>query len=128
MLGTQLSAAFLDAGSSRPHLPKFKILGITGTQRVSWLPEVPTFKEQGFNGFEPMGWFGMLLPAGTPKAVVDKFSAESRAILASPEVKEKIEALGLIPASDTPADFADVLKSDAATYARIIKSANIKLN
>ncbi|WP_439606610.1 Bug family tripartite tricarboxylate transporter substrate binding protein [Hydrogenophaga sp.] len=128
MLGNQLSAAFLDAGSSRPHLPKFKLLGITGTQRVSWLPDVPTFKEQGFNGFEPMGWFGMFLPAGTSKAVVDKFSTESRAILASPEVKEKIEALGLIPASDTPADFADVLKSDAATYARIIKSANIKLN
>lgn len=128
MLGNQLSAAFLDAGSSRPHLPKFKLLGITGTQRLGWLPDVATFKEQGFNGFEPMGWFGMLLPAGTPKAVVDKFSAESRAILASPDVKERIEALGLLPASDTPADFAEILKSDAATYARIIKKANIKLN
>ncbi|WP_374667946.1 Bug family tripartite tricarboxylate transporter substrate binding protein [Ramlibacter sp.] len=128
MLGNQLSAAFLDAGSSRPHLPKFKLLATTGSQRLSWLPEVPTFKEQGMAGFEPMGWFGMFLPAGTPKAVAEKFSAESLRILRSPEVKEKIEAMGLIPGADSLEQFAEVLKSDAAAYGKVIKEANIKLN
>ncbi|MET3515860.1 tripartite-type tricarboxylate transporter receptor subunit TctC [Pseudacidovorax sp. 1753] len=128
MMGGQLSAAFVDAGSSRPHLPKFKLLGITGTQRVSWLPDVPTFKEQGLTGFEPLGWFGMLMPAGTPQPVVQKFSAESLRILALPDVREKIEALGLVPAGDTPAEFAAVLRSDAAAYAAIIRDAQIRLN
>ncbi len=128
MLGGHLTSAFLDAGSSRQHLPKFKLLGVTGTQRVGWLPEVPTFKEQGLAGFEPMGWFGILLPAGTPKPVVDKFAAESQRILKLPEVREKVEALGLIPAVDTPEQFADVMKQDAAAYAKVIREANIKLN
>jgi tripartite-type tricarboxylate transporter receptor subunit TctC len=76
MLGGQLSTAFMDAGSSRQHFPKFKLLGVTGSERLSWLPNVPTLKEQGLNSFEPLGWFGMFLPVATPKPVVDKFSLE----------------------------------------------------
>lgn len=128
MLGHQLSSAFLDAGSSRPHLPKFKLLGTTGPSRLAWLPDVPTLKEQGLTGFEPMGWFGMLLPAATPRAIVERVSAESVRILRLPEIREKIESMGLIPAADTPEQFADSMRSDAAVYARIIQDAGIKLN
>lgn len=128
MLGGHLSSAFLDAGSSRPHLPKFRLLGVTGTQRVAWMPEVPTFKEQGLTGFEPMGWFGILLPTGTPKPIVDKFAAETQKILKMPDVREKVEALGLIPAVDTPEQFTEVMKSDAAAYGKVIRDAGIKLN
>jgi tripartite-type tricarboxylate transporter receptor subunit TctC len=128
MLGGQLTSAFLDAGSSRQHLPKFKLLGVTGTERLSWLPNVPTLKEQGLNSYEPMGWFGLFLPAATPKAVVDKFSAETQRVLKLPEVREKIEAMGLIPGGETPDSFAKVVKSDAEIYARIIRDAKITLN
>jgi len=128
MMGGQLSSAFLDAGSSRQHLPKFKLLGVTGTERLSWLPNVPTLKEQGLNSYEPMGWFGLFLPAATPKPVVDKFSAETQRILKLPEVREKIEAMGLIPGGETMDNFAKVLKSDAEVYARIIRDAKITLN
>jgi tripartite-type tricarboxylate transporter receptor subunit TctC len=128
MLGGQLSTAFMDAGSSRQHIPKFKVLGVTGSERLSWLPNVPTFKEQGLNSFEPMGWLGLLLPAATPKPVVDKFSAETQRILKLPDVREKIEAMGLIPGGETSDSFAKVMKSDADIYARIIRDAKITLN
>jgi tripartite-type tricarboxylate transporter receptor subunit TctC len=128
MLGGQLSTAFMDAGSSRQHIPKFKVLGVTGSERLSWLPNVPTLKEQGLNSFEPMGWVGLLLPAATPKPVVDKFSAETQRILKLPDVREKIEAMGLIPGGETSDSFAKIMKSDADIYARIIRDAKITLN
>jgi tripartite-type tricarboxylate transporter receptor subunit TctC len=128
MLGGQLSTAFLDAGSSRQHFPKFKLLGVTGSERLSWLPNVPTLKEQGLNSYEPMGWFGLFLPVATPKPVVDKFSAETQRILKLPDVREKIEAMGLIPGGDTQENFAKVIKADAEIYARIVRDAKITLN
>jgi tripartite-type tricarboxylate transporter receptor subunit TctC len=128
MLGGQLTSAFLDAGSSRQHFPKFKLLGVTGSERLSWLPQLPTLKEQGLNSFEPLGWFGMFLPVATPKAVVDKFSVEIQRILKLPEVREKIESMGLVPGGESQEAFAKVIKSDAEVYARIIRDAKITLN
>jgi tripartite-type tricarboxylate transporter receptor subunit TctC len=128
MLGGQLSTAFMDAGSSRQHFSKFKLLGVTGSERLSWLPHVPTLKEQGLNSFEPLGWFGLFLPVATPKPVVDKFSTEVQRILKLPEVREKIESMGLIPGGETQENFAKVIKSDAEIYSRIIRDAKISLN
>ena len=128
MLGGQLSTAFMDAGSSRQHFPKFKLLGVTGTERLTWLPNLPTLKEQGLNSFDPLGWFGLFLPVATPKAAVDKFSVEIQRILKLPEVREKIESMGLIPGGETQDNFAKVIKSDADVYSRIIRDAKITLN
>ena len=128
MMGGQLSSAFMDAGSSKQHLPKFKLLGVTGTERLSWLPNVPTLKEQGLNSYEPMGWFGLFLPGATSKPVVDKFSAETQRILKLPDVREKIEAMGLIPGGETTESFTKIVKSDADVYARIIREAKITRN
>ena len=128
MLGGQLTSAFLDAGSSRQHFPKFKLLGVTGSERLSWLPQLPTLKEQGLHSFEPLGWFGMLLPVGTPKAVVDKYATEVQRILKLPDVREKIEAMGLVPGGESQDAFAKVIKSDAEIYARIVRDAKITLN
>lgn len=128
MQGGQLTSAFLDVGFARPSLDKFKLLGVTGAQRLPWLPQVPTFKEQGFDSFEPVGWIGLFLPAGTPKPIVDKFTAEVRRILRQPDVRERIEALGLTVGDDTPAQFAEILRQDDAIYARIVRDAAIKLN
>jgi tripartite-type tricarboxylate transporter receptor subunit TctC len=128
MLGGQLTSAFLDAGSSKQHLPKFKLLGVTGSERLSWLPNVPTLKEQGLHSYEPMGWFGIFLPASAPAPVVNKYSAEVQRILKLPEVREKIEAMGLIPGGESIDSFAKAMKDDAEIYARIIRDAKISLN
>lgn len=128
LMGGQVSMAFVDAGSSRPHLPKFKLLGVTGEQRLAWLPDVPTLKEQGLVNFEPLGWFGIFMPRATPADIQQKFAAEAQRILKEPDVSKRIADLGLIAAGEALADFAAVMKSDAAVYADIIKKANIKLN
>lgn len=130
LLGGQLSAAFLDVGSSRGQLKagSIKALAATGTERLKMLPDVPTFAELGLKNFEPRGWFGYFLPAGTPAPVVAKLGAELARIIRSPEVSAKIEELGLLPSGNTPEQFAAIVKGDGAIYAKLIKDLNIKLD
>ena len=128
MVGGQLTSAFIDSASARAHLKSFKPLAVTGTQRMAALPDVPTFKELGFHSYEPLGWFGMLLPANTPAAIVAKYSDEANRILRQPDVVARIEGFGLGVGGGKPEEFAQVMKSDAQVYATIIKEANIKLN
>lgn len=125
--GGHLNAGILEMVSGRRHFDRFKLLAVNGTQRVSWLPNVPTFQERGLHSFEPVGWFGLLMPAATPPAIVDTFSSEVQKILETPEMQERINALGVIPLSETPEKYAQVLQQDDAIYAKIIKEANIKL-
>jgi len=89
---------------------------------------VPTLKEQGLNSYEPMGWFGIFLPASASAPVVNKYSAEVQRVLKLPEVREKIEAMGLIPGGESTESFAKAMKEDAEIYARIIRDAKITLN
>jgi tripartite-type tricarboxylate transporter receptor subunit TctC len=128
MVGGQLTSAFIDSASARAHLKSFKALAVTGPQRMAALPDVPTFKELGFHSYEPLGWFGMLLPANTPAAIVAKYSEEANRILRMPDVVARIEGFGLGVGGGKPEEFAQVLKSDAQVYANIIKDAGIKLN
>jgi tripartite-type tricarboxylate transporter receptor subunit TctC len=127
LVGNQLASAFIDSASARPHLAKMRPLAVTGTQRMPALPDVPTFQELGYKNFEPYGWFGLLLPAATPNAITTKMSDEVNRILKLPDVVAKIEALGLWPAGNKPAEFAKTMRDDYAIYARIAKEANIRL-
>jgi tripartite-type tricarboxylate transporter receptor subunit TctC len=89
---------------------------------------VPTFAEQGFHSFEPYGWFAFFMPAGTPTAVVNKFSEETNRILALPDIVARVEGMSLWVGGEKPAEFAAAMKADAAVYAKIIKDGNIKLS
>ncbi|MBI5276501.1 MAG: tripartite tricarboxylate transporter substrate binding protein [Burkholderiales bacterium] len=128
LVGGQLSSAFIDSASSRPHLPKLRPLAVTGSARMPGLPDVPSFQELGYHSFDPYGWFGLLLPASTPPAIVQKMSDEVNRILRLPEVTAKIEALGLQVGGGKPDEFAAVLRKDSGIYAKIIKDANIRLS
>jgi tripartite-type tricarboxylate transporter receptor subunit TctC len=130
MLGGQISSAFIDVTSANPHLKsdKIRILAITGTQRHPALPEVPTFTELGHKGFESNGWFSAFAPAGTPKPIVDKLSAEIRKILASPAVNSRLTGMGLRPVGSTPEELAAVMVNDLPRWSKIVKDANIKLD
>ena len=125
--GGQLSSAFIDMATARPHLEHMKALAVTGAKRNKALPNVPTFAELGFHSFEPVGWFGLFMPTGVPAPIVAKFTAEATRILHLPDVVARIEQLGMMPGELEGNDFARVVKSDAAVYARIIKDANIRL-
>jgi len=106
---------------------KVKAIAITGETRSSVLPEVPTFTEAGLAGFEVKNWVGVAAPAATPKAIIDKLSAEIAKILAMPEVKEKLIGQGMDPFISTAEQAAALMKTDLARFAKVIKSANIKM-
>jgi tripartite-type tricarboxylate transporter receptor subunit TctC len=125
--GGQLASALIDMATARPHLEAVKVLAVTGPKRNKALPNVPTFAELGFHSFEPVGWFGLFMPAGVPAPIVAKFTAEASRILHLPDVVARIDALGMTPGELTGDEFARVVKSDAAVYARIIKDANIRM-
>ena len=125
--GGQLASAFIDMATARPHLDHVKVLAVTGARRNKALPNAPTFAELGFHSFEPVGWFGLFMPTGVPAPIVAKFTAEASRILHLPDVVARIEQLGMTPGELKGDEFARVVKSDAAVYARIIKDANIRL-
>jgi tripartite-type tricarboxylate transporter receptor subunit TctC len=91
------------------------------------LPGLPTAIESGLKDFDVRTWYGLLAPAATPRAIVDKLSAEIAKILAMPDIREKLSSQGMEPFVSTPDQFAALIKSDFAKFARIIRAANIKL-
>jgi tripartite-type tricarboxylate transporter receptor subunit TctC len=129
LLGGHVQMMFSPPPESIPHIRsgKLKAIAVSGNSRSTALPQVPTFAEAGMPGFTAKNWFGVLAPAGTPKPIVDKLSAELARILALPDIREKLLSQGMDPYISTPEQFAALLKSDLALYAKIIKSANIKL-
>ncbi len=128
LIGGQIDSGIADVASARPHAKSVKILAVSGPERVAAFPDVPTFTELGYKSFEPRGWHGLFMPAGTPEALVSKMSVEVNRILKLPDVRAAIDALGVLPGGGTPQEFADAMKSDAKTYAAVIKAANIRLD
>lgn len=129
LLGGQLDSAFVDATSITPHLrsERIRVLAITGTQRHPALPEVATLGEQGLKGFESNGWFGVFLPGGTPRPIVDKLSAEVQRIVAGAELSGRLKAMGLTPVGGTPEQLQAVLTNDLPKWERIVREARIAI-
>ncbi|WP_284616407.1 Bug family tripartite tricarboxylate transporter substrate binding protein [Aquabacterium humicola] len=125
--GGQLSSAFIDMATARPQLETMKPLAVTGPKRNPLLPNVPTFAELGYHSFEPLGWFALFMPSGVPAPIAKKFADEAQRILRLPDVVQRIEQLGMTPGHLTTAEFAKVVRDDAAIYARIIRDTNIRL-
>ena len=88
---------------------------------------MPTFTEAEVPGFDVRVVYGIIVPTGTPKEVVNKLSAEMAKIVAMPDFREKIVSQGLDPVSAGPDQFAAIIKADMAKFAKVIKAANIKL-
>lgn len=129
VLGGQITVAFVDASSMRPHAKsgKVRILAVSGTQRVSYLPDVPTFAERGYKGMELVGYFLMMAPANTPKDIVKKLSDGAAAVLRIPENATRIEELGMTPVGSTPEELAAAMKADGEIFAGAVKQANITI-
>lgn len=130
LLGGQLSCAFIDAGTARAHIAGggFRVLGVTGTERLKMAPDAPVFSEAGYRNFEPKGWFGFFVPAGTPAAAVKKLAEDIGRAVRSPEISARIDDLGQTPVGSTPEAFAEVIRKDGPLYAKLIKDLNIRLD
>jgi tripartite-type tricarboxylate transporter receptor subunit TctC len=112
-----------------PHIRsgRLRAIALTGDTRLSALPQVPTANESGLKGFELNIWYGLLAPAATPKAVIDKLGTEIAKVLATPAIREQLSSQGMNPLVSTPEQFAALIKTDLAKFTRVIKTANIKL-
>jgi len=105
---------------------RLKILGIAGEHRSDLLPTVPTFKEQGIPGLETHSWYGLFLPGGTPSAIVSAIHADVQKVLAQPEVKARIAALGALPGGDTPSVFAKRFQTDLIENGELTRRLGIQ--
>src|SRR5882757_3125867 len=107
---------------------KLRAFGVTSRQRSPQIPELPTMEELGYPGFEATAWFGLMAPAGTPRPIIDKLHAETVRLLALPDVKAKLEGLGVQLVGNTPAEFAALIKTETPAWAKVIKQAGIKVS
>jgi len=106
---------------------KLRAFGITSRQRSPRIPELPTMEELGFPGFDATAWFGLMAPAGTPQPIIDKLHKETVRVLALPDVKARLEGLGVQLVGNTPAEFAAIIRTETPQWAKVIKDAGIKL-
>ena len=129
LLGGQVQIAFAPPSNFIAHIKtgKLKALAISGDSRSQALPQVPTFAEAGMPGFEARAWYGILGPAGMPREIVGKLSAEVAAMLAQPDMREKLASQGADPLVSTPERFAAMMRADSARLTKVVKAANIKL-
>jgi tripartite-type tricarboxylate transporter receptor subunit TctC len=103
-----------------------RALGTTGRARSKLLPEVPTIAEAGVPGYEATIWLGLMAPAGTPKAIVDKLNAEINKVLSKPEVQAAWVKQGAEPLIMTPAEFETYLRADIEKWAKVVQTAGLK--
>ena len=129
LISGQVQLFFNSPSSLLPYVKSGKLRGIaiSRVSRLPALPQVPTFAEEGLPGFGMKAWHGVLAPAGTPKAIIDKLSAEIARILTLPDTIEKLASQGAEPFISTPEQFAALLREDTEKYAKIIKFASIEM-
>ena len=127
LLGGQIQFIFSDSLPAMQHIRggKLRALCVTGTERYELIPEPPTCQTDA-PGLVAVNWWGVLYPAGTPKAIVDKLNQDTVKVLADADTKKRFADLGVEAKSSSPAEFTAFIKSEMAKYAKLIKEANIK--
>jgi tripartite-type tricarboxylate transporter receptor subunit TctC len=105
---------------------RLKGLAITGDERLPALPNLPTFGEAGLPAFKSNNWNGILVPARTPRSIVEKLAVDIGKVLQMPDVRDKLDAQGNFAWSSTPAQFAALIKTEIERFAEVVKAANIK--
>ncbi len=103
-------------------------LGVSGSRRAPALPNVPTIAEAGVPGYDASTWYPLLAPAGTPAAVIDKLNAQLVAILATGDVREKLQAQGIEPVGSSPAQLASHLRSEMGKWEKVVRLSGAKVD
>jgi tripartite-type tricarboxylate transporter receptor subunit TctC len=111
-----------------PHIRAgtLRALGVTGPRRAGALPDVPTIAEAGLPGYESVQWYGMLAPAGTPAAVVNKLQAEIVRAVHSPEIQAAMASEGADPVGSSADEFAAFIRAEIAKWTQVVKTAGIQ--
>ena len=128
LLGQQVDFMIDNLPSSMPHIRsgKFRALAITSATRSAQLPEVPTMTEAGVP-MQVTAWFGLLAPAGTPDAVVERIQQSARRAMQTAEVRQRFADLGGVPGGETPAEYDAFIAQERKSWAQIVKAAGLSL-
>jgi tripartite-type tricarboxylate transporter receptor subunit TctC len=128
LLGGRLTMAFGNLVNVLPLMRDGKLRGfaVTSIKRSGAAPDLPTMAESGYPGFEAVPWFGMMAPAGTPRAIIDKLHRETAKVLAMPDVHKRLDELGLDLIGGSPEEFAAVIKAETPQWAKVIREAGIR--
>ena len=126
LIGGNMDLMVDNLPSAMPHIKagKLKALAVTSAERSSALPDLPTVAEAGpLKGFEASSWFGLLAPAGTPAEVVNRLQQETAKALATPALKERLQAQGAVPSGMSPADFTKFIAAETKKWAAVVKAS-----
>jgi tripartite-type tricarboxylate transporter receptor subunit TctC len=129
VIGNQIQVTVGSVPAFMPHLKtgRLRALAVTTEQRSPAIPDVPAIAEF-VPGYSVSGWNAMWAPAGTPKEIVSRLNQALARMLKQPDIEERLRASGREPAHSTPEEFARVVARDIATWSRVVKNGNIKLD
>ncbi len=128
LIGERISFMPLNSVEVISHIrsQKLRALAVTGSKRLSLLPEVPTVSEAGLADFEVSVWWGLMAPAATPAAVITRINAELQKVLAEPALQTRLAELGVEISAGSTAQFSEFIRAETARWSRVIKAGNIK--
>jgi len=128
LLGGQISMIFGNLPAVLPHVKsgRINVLAIASAKRSPTMPDLPTMDEAGVRGFEASTWAGLLMPAGTPQPIIDRFYADLQKIYAQPDMKQRMATGGFEAIGSSPKEFAAYLELEVARWEKVIRVAGIK--
>ncbi len=128
LIAGQVQVAFNNLVPTLPHVKsgRLRALGVSGATRSRVLPEVPTVAESGLPGYESMQWYGLMLPARTPKPIADLLYRELMTIIKNPAVHARLTDEGGDVIAGTPEQFATYIRTELAKWSRVVKAANVR--
>jgi tripartite-type tricarboxylate transporter receptor subunit TctC len=128
VIGGQVPASFETVTVAAPHIQagKVRALAVTSGKRSAALPDVPTLQEAGVRDFDVASWQAFYAPAGTPPAIVQRLNGEIARILAMPDVKARLDTLGLVHTPNSPEQFAAFGKAEIAKWTQVVKDGKVK--
>lgn len=130
LLGGEVQMLFGSVSAVMPYVKegKLRALAVTGPERSPVMPDLPTMAELGFPGFDVTSWYGLLVPKKTPDAIVNRLAAVAQKVVRSPEVSKAMASQGLEMKTDTPAEFAALIKTETSNWAALFKKMHLKID
>jgi tripartite-type tricarboxylate transporter receptor subunit TctC len=128
LLAGTVQVAMDTVAVTRPHIDagRMRLIAVGSLERLPYFPNTPTIAEQGFPGFEANAWIGMLLPANTPRDMVERLATALNKIVRTPAIQEKFETVGTLPRPSTTAEFEAFLKAEYARWGQTVEKSGIK--